>query len=869
MPDTSSRKVIEYTADIRDVRNKLAVLLRVQRQLAKNATGELAGGFKRVGNAIGKIDRTSGFKKTADGLQRVTTETNKTSQTIQGLDGKMVRVTTTTKKLANGTTSVSRSFQDVDKNTVSLGQNIARLAKRAILTIPVWFALRGAITGVFSTLRSGLKAIAEQDKAFQKAQRNISATASTQEELNGQMANLRKETLALSLQTGKSVAELTNAFQKFATVGFDAETSLAGMQYATKLATIEFGDAVDTANAFARSMRVLIDRSDGAKSEAEQLAEAMALTDELWQTNAFEIGEFTQSLEKFAGTAKTTNITTQETIALLATLSTAGLRQRGGRLLRTSIQKLLQNLDELATTVGVKVNPELDTTFGVLTKVIGELEKLQQTTGALGPATEIIAEIFGGARGAEVVRALIALRSELDKNINTLPDLNKFNKTFEDISQSTGVLTDRFHNANVEIGKALVTGLVGGDDFNDSLKRIVATLEEVRKNAQNVGIALRKYFGVDYIDFLGEQFKLLASGEIVDAFKNAGKESADRFGGPIFTTLRDIFQKNKEDLEETTDLTKKQVDLNKELTNELKEQEISSFKTAKGNKVLLDYTLERLKASGVLNSEIIKTENILKRQFGISDSYEDSLSRQLELQKSINDEKRLEANLSSTAVKLFNIAKDEGTDIAKRISEVLSGDIDFKTFIRRGGQAVEVFKKQFGDIFEQQQAKAFFSGEVVPDLKGLRGGAGITLPLEDEALQKSRSEIITKAKLEVNLAQRRLEIEQKINSLRTSAYQGLVTASRGQQVSNSNIGTISPEAMANYNRIRFGTPTPFKQTVQPSSVSFSPNITLSVNGQNAEDLNKRIDQTFELLKKQAKDEIKKQLTGNSNPNIPL
>ena len=78
-------------------------------------------------------------------------------------------------------------------------------------------------------------------------------------------------------------------------------------------------------------------------------------------------------------------------------------------------------------------------------------------------------------------------------------------------------------------------------------------------------------------------------------------------------------------------------------------------------------------------------------------------------------------------MKLFRIAKEDGADVARKIGDVLSGKTDLSLFLKQGGKEAELFKKNFGNILEQQQAKAFFKGDVVPDIKGMQGGRQIDI----------------------------------------------------------------------------------------------------------------------------------------------
>lgn len=876
-----SQKVIKYIADLTQLKRDLAQINTLNRRLVNTYGKSAPQAVKRLGTTINSLKSKTIIDE--KGVRRTIPLVEQVGQSFKTADGKIQTFVTTNKTLKDGTVQTSQSLKDMNKNSVSLGENIKRLASRAALTIPLWLALRAVVTGTIRTFTDSIKAIQEQDKAFQKARRNIEATASSQADLNIQFTKLQQEALKLSLASGKSVEELTHAFQRFATVGFDAETSLAGMQYATKLATVEFGDARETADAFARSMRVLIDRSDGAKSEAQQLAEAMALTDQLWQTNAFEIREFTQNLQKFAGTAKAANLSTRETIALLATLSTGGLANRAGRLLRTTILKALQNLDEVAQSLNLHIDPAVDSTFDVVLKLVGGLRELSKTQNVPKELADVLGELFT-VRTTEVLASLRALEDTLKANAAITPDINKLDDTFDKVTKTTGILIDRIHNVNREAGKAFVTGIIGGEDFNDSLQKILGTLESIQGTAGRAGEGVR-------IAFLAATFQV---NEIVKALKKLDqtkltgfeKEAEDLFGLSKINeskVIKDLIQNIDEAIpvgifgstQDFQDAVKKVLEARlKELEainqktnaeqqalNIQKEQEISAAKQAKINQALVKDILARLKASGALESTILTATTELNKQYGIVDKFEDALERQLEKERAITEERRLRGKLSSDAIKLFQIAQTEGTQAAKRIGEVLAGNLDFASFVRRGGKELEVFKKEFEDIFKQKQAEAFFKGERVPGAKGLRGGFGITLPTEDEAIRKSAAQIIAAAQTEVSLAQRRLEIEEKINKNRLESLTRTEELLRTNRLAGQgNFQTVIEKSSPLDRGVVTSIPT--AQIQQAPSFQFSSGgINISINAKNAEDLDKKIDVEFEKMKSETKKELKDKLLG--------
>jgi TP901 family phage tail tape measure protein len=748
--------VIQYLADISNVKKQLREVEKVNKTTGTNLTKNFTSATDIISRRIKSIRSKPVFDKT---LGRNVIKTFAEVETVfKGTDGKL-KTMTQNSVLANGKLkTLNSTVRDGATSAKGFGANLATLAKRALLTIPVWLALRSSILGVIRGLQDGAKALIDFDRALQKARRNLQGSS---DEISSNFSKLRKETTALALETGESTITLTNAFQKFATVGFDFETSMKGATDATKLAVLLFGNAEETANAFARSMRVLVDNSEGAIAPSEQIAKAIAQTAKLWETNAFEIGEFTQSLEKFAGTARTTNITTQETITLLATLSTAGLRAgRGGTLLRTSIQKLIVHLDELAGTLGVKVNPKLDTTFDVLLRVTDAIGKLSKQSKLAPEATEAIAEIFGGVRGAEPVRALIALNKELKENLKITGDIVEFNEDYKEVLDTLSRQTQRFSTLRVEMNKAFVEGFTGGEKFKDSLKGINSFLERMIPTMQELGLSFQSVFNPlrpfefrfqlaeeaqKEISVLLDQIQKGLKGElkIADIVEVVGKiqtaVDAEKFdpglGKRVVQQLKDEIQKqvNAQPAPEVKTQLAVNLGINPQALTEI-------------NNLILKNQLERLKAQGATNSQIQKAEILLRKQLDIKGNELEQLERELNLEREINEERRLRNELSSETVKLFRIAQTQGVDIAKQIGDVLAGRVDFSNFVRVGGEALDVFKKQFGNIFEQQQALAFFKGDTVPGAKGLRGGAGVSI--REEAIRTPISTIRATASIQ-------------------------------------------------------------------------------------------------------------------------
>jgi TP901 family phage tail tape measure protein len=813
MPTTNFTKVINYIADTSGVVKELSKLQLINSRIASGLGKDFSQATQTMGEAVTGLTKSN----LGDYMSKVSTN-------VTLADGRMGKFTETTKLMADGSEKVTTSFQEMDKSSQSLGGNIGKLLSRAALTIPIWLALRGAVMGTIGAFKNSLAGLIEYDKILQKFKKTLQGTP---EEIARNFNSAKDTITKFSIETGKSTEDITKAIERFSTVGFDFETSMKAGLEATRLSIILFGDAEETANAFGRAMRVLVtDINDSAKSQ-EEISRAMALTSELFETNAFELKELNGGLEKFAGTAKSMGFTLEETITLLGALSTRGLNaDRAGTLLRTTTQKLEQSLSKTAKVLGIQINPAVDRTFDVFMKVTNAIAKLKNEAGTISPAiSEAIGELFGGVRGGEPIRDLIAdmgnVNEAFNKFLSVRPDIGKFRQDVENINESLFRQVEIYHNLNKEAGKAFLTGFIGGNNFAESMKTVNSLLETAVQLAPRWGTILSAAFQVaaarpgdaikSILQFTGNeeskvfnQFQNLAkiaieglkSGlsetQVNDAFK-ALADLRVNLTGINKDMVDDTFMKNLDRLEEafikisstTKDTADNTENINKSLStmnNSTTKVENSFVNQGKLSEVILKDVLERMKYAGALNSELTKTEIKLRNQWNIQSEWNDELARQLEYERQINEEKRLQSRLSSDTMKLFQIAQEQGIEVAREIGDVLAGNMSFDIFVRRGGEALDIFKKEWANLFEQQQALAFFKGDTVPENMELRGGTRIPIQENLGALN------LTPAQIQRN----RLERTTFLPPATTGALQN--TFNQNNQITqNFNISQISSQ----------------------------------------------------------------------------
>lgn len=758
------------TSSLKNISEAINPLLGKTSSLATNFSkvNDINFKFKDSLSQVGNVSKILGqnIVQSANGLQTF-------GYIAQTTDGRFIQLKETISKTPTGIQNVSRSMKEVSKQfaetalktknlndgTVSFTDNMKRLVSRAAMTIPVWFALRAAISTVTNVFRDGVVGVLSFDKIFQKLKRNV------QTNTNGITANfdaIKERITQFALESGKSTDEVTRAIERFSTVGFDLETSMSAGINTTKAAVLLFGDAGETAEQLSRAFRVLVTDVNNSTQSSKEIAEGLALITEISKTTAPEIGELSDGLEKFAGTGKALGLSMNEVITLLSVLGTRGLKaNRAGNLLRTTFLKLTGDLEKVKKTLGVDINPELDSTFVMFQKVSGAIAKLKGTKDVIpADVADAITKLFGSRSGEailDIVNDMDMVNKEFKKFANVQGSVITFNKEFEEINKTA------FQQANLmkvnfaEINKGFITALVGGDDFADSLLKINNLLKQIKGGMGTLGKEINQQFRGGLI------IPTVATIKILDYIIDKRKETAalhETIVKGLHGELTDIELKNlvlklsKIDLkskgisEQTIKQLHKQVfkqvnDATKEAPITIQAQveaqatELEADRAEKAEAILTS-ELARLKVLGASNVELLKMEGLVRKRENIEKTEVEQLKDKLELEQAINEEKKLQSRLGSNSLKLYDIAQTKGKDVARRIGEVLSGAIDYDTFADIGGEAFKVFEEEFADLAKQQKAMAYFKDE----------GSDINIDEELAKVPASMSDIISKIKSE-------------------------------------------------------------------------------------------------------------------------
>lgn len=452
--------------------------------------------------------------------------------------------------------NVSATFKDTGKSTEYLSAGIAKVSKsqkegtpiadqfitalkRVAIVVPVWATFRVLMREVTSTLRDGLKSWEDFSKALLKVKGTLQEVNLSSTEA---ISIVEKRVEEMSRKTGISVDKISTAFYRFSTLALGLEKSLAGTEGALRLTLALQGDLDETARALAFAYKLLGNTLDQSIDPAQQFELLGAKLFKIWQINAFEANEFSGSLQNFIGTAKVAGLSLDETIALLTALSTAGiLGSKGGRQLRTSLLKFVENIDDVSGQLGI-LRREGESTFSVFKRTLDAIVKISEEGKGIDnliKTSEPIGELFGGVRSQNAIKGLVSVMETLDANIaitnQTFNEgrtiLNQYGGRITEVTNDLSTQLEIFRNLRKETGRAFIKGITQGDEFKDRLQLIN---ENIKANITSVGLFSRAIGTL--ISLQAEFFTGVLYGrgvlKLLDSeYKTVGKTASEVFKG--------------------------------------------------------------------------------------------------------------------------------------------------------------------------------------------------------------------------------------------------------------------------------------------------------------------------------------------------
>lgn len=745
--------IYKFLADTESIKKAIRDLEQFQKILDKSVDTNIKA--TKVYADIARIQDVTSTKyvKTKNGIQEVISTGKKLVVPFRAFeDGKEVvkeftaqiaetggQLTKTSVGVGEASRSTVNAINEIEQGTKrlaragqTLGEQFVKAFKRVLIVVPVWYAFRRVFTGILRLIGDGLRYWEEFDRMLQKSKQVIHDYSGSSQEA---IKELRDAIQDLALQTGESMDKLASAFYRFGTLGISFQESIAGMEASLRTATVMFGDTDQIARTLAQTYRLLGDSLGDQIPVQERAAVMGGLIYKLWKDNAFEIMELKGAMDRFLPTAKMLNVSFDEMVALLATVHSGAIKaQRGGRLLRSSFLKLLDNINEVATQLGITIHPLAERPFEILMKVLKRVNELQQLGQTPLVAVKALREIFGGMRSVEVATLLTTMYQTLVKNIEAVKSglkswedvVAELTKQYDDVINQHFKLLERARELRRQLAFAFVQGVTGARDFDEGLSKLISTMEAMIPTVRRLGNFLNYLFkGLLHpekglLDFAREYkeryYEILSdtARDIADAVQKAfsGGMGANEIRRLIerirLTDLREVIPDEQKELiikelEELVNRIEKDPNLIVKLKTQVDKKEAESVivslkQEAEGYKKAIEEAEKRIaelkqELEDLKNAQVWEDGQI--RPLRESDGIIRQINEEIERQQEILNENRMYYN---AVLKEIEQQENVQNKLSQYIAEILANHKELLDTIKREVELAELRKKGYDEL---------------------------------------------------------------------------------------------------------------------------------------------------------------------------
>ncbi len=420
----------------------------------------------------GKDKVVSGLQQTQQAAQQLSKTKVTTMFDKQGLaTGKQIEETFT--KIGTATKGASTGTGDFE-----------RAMRRALVVAPVWMAIRQGIQFVTQGLQEGIQYLVQFETQMFKLQQSLKAIGVTTN-----LDALREQFVKLSQSTGKSTAEIAKNYTEFIKIHLSVQDAMAATTAATQLQDITFSNNESIIRAVALGYKIYGDTL-GKNLTAEQKSTQIAA--ELYsasQKNLVSIEELSSEFNTFVATGDAVGLTLEQTIGLLATLNSEGVKNITG--LRTALFRTFTDTKNIAKEFGLTITPNTKP-FEIFIAILERLRTAAKV-GNIQLLGQALGEIFGkGGRGGTAnVKILSDALDALKKSIGTTfttESVNNFNEAIKEVDKTLPHQIELWENLKKQTFENFVIGIIGGKDF-------AGAIQNLNDLMQNQAIPIAKQFG--------------------------------------------------------------------------------------------------------------------------------------------------------------------------------------------------------------------------------------------------------------------------------------------------------------------------------------------------------------------------------------
>lgn len=367
------------------------------------------------------------------------------------------------KGLANPIRTVTQNIGAMSASSRTLGQNLAALAGRAILTIPIWLALRGAILGVLGAFTGIFQHAREFE--LQLANVRIAGNATVSE-----IEKLGKGVLDLGTRFGTSFEEMGDAMVLWAQQGKSVNEILSLMAPTMQLAILS-----------GRSMKDVVEDLTAVMTAYKiEAADAQRIVDALSKVNlehAIDANNLAQALRTVSPVTAQFNISLEETLGLITAIQVQ--TRKGGATVGNAIRTILTRLN--SGSAGA---------IQAIAKIPAFLDDVGnatfQTTDAMRPFGDLLADLAGRWDTLTTTQ-----KNQLGVTIAGRQRVTEFLALMGNWEESVKATANAFFSAGAAMER---TGVIT-ETLDGRIKRLNNTFREVADGLRPAALGLSN-FGV-------------------------------------------------------------------------------------------------------------------------------------------------------------------------------------------------------------------------------------------------------------------------------------------------------------------------------------------------------------------------------------
>jgi len=465
----------------------------------------------------GKEQVVSGLKETQTAAQQLSKTKVTTMFDKEGIaTGKQIEET-------------FKNIGDSGKKASTGTGDFERAMRRALIVAPVWMAIRAGIQFVTQGLQEGIDYLVKYETQIFKLQQVMRGFG-----VVPNLENLREQFVKLSQDTGKSTADIAASYTEFIKAHLSAKDAMSATIVATQLQDITFSNSAAVIRAVALGYKLYGDTLDKNLTSEQKSRQVAAELYSASQKNLVSIEELSSEFNSFAATGDAVGLTLEQTIGLLATLNSEGVKNVTG--LKTALFRTFTDTKNVAKEFGLAIKPDTKP-FEIF---IALLEKLRAAakignTQLLGQA---LGEIFGkGGRGGTAnVKILSDALDSLKASISTTfatESIDNFNAALTEIDKTLPHQIELWQNLKKQTFENFIIGIAGGKDF-------AGAIQNLNNLMQNQAIPIANQFGKN-LNAIGLAVGTFGLGNIMDANTKAFQYWADevsRVNTEMFKALK-------------------------------------------------------------------------------------------------------------------------------------------------------------------------------------------------------------------------------------------------------------------------------------------------------------------------------------------